>query len=184
MEKTQTQFREREQLVPPAIKQVPESKSNQGFVVKYDRAVSHCCADPTPVWETRTWDVRTWTKCSGAVTSSSGEPCIASYAPLTETAAMAPLSFRGSQFRAFVECAGQQATHEVRADRYLNPSFAGEPCYAKHRSRLYLCDYCLAFWCRCQQHRVSAWQVAVFLRNLVERKRQRSKLPAAPVTPS
>jgi hypothetical protein len=93
---------------------------------------------------------------------------------------------RRSQFRAFVECTGHLATHEVNSDRYLNPSFAGQPCYAKDSASLYLCDYCLAFWCRCQEHHhISAWQMAVLLRNLRERKRQRkkrsSKVPTKPV---
>jgi len=86
------------------------------------------------------------------------------------------LSSRRSQFRAFVECTGQLATHEVNSNRYLNPSFARQPCYAKHNASLYLCDHCLAFWCRCQEHhRLSAWQMALILRNLRERKRKRKK---------
>lgn len=96
---------------------------------------------------------------------------------------MGPSFSRRSQFRAFVECTGQLATHEVTSDHYLNPSFAGQPCYAKDSAMtLYLCDYCLAFWCRChERHRASAWQVAVLLRSLRERKRERKDIPAEPV---
>ena len=109
----------------------------------------------------------------------SGESCIAKLVNFTDTDSMVRLSSGRSQFRAFVECTGQPATHEVDSNRYLNPSFTKQTCSAKHHSSFHLCDYCLAFWSRCQErHSVSAWQTAVFLRNLRDRKRRWRKLHA------
>jgi hypothetical protein len=72
-------------------------------------------------------------------------------------------------FRSFVECSGKQASHCVNDDHYVRQTPSGKSCYDKEGSALFLCDYCLAFWWECIEHREhGTWETALFFRDLLD----------------